>query len=183
MARTDELLFPGMTADAIDARLRRLRVQNVVMGVLHLVQAVAVYVLNETDFELPIAGTYPQGPPGTPPVLIELFSLDVGFWVFAFLAISALAHFTIASPWYFARYSEDIRRGIEEEEAVAQSIADAIVSAGHTLIVPSPDYAAGRAMADIEVVRQFATSDELGRDRFANYWNDTETRLREFLTA
>ena len=78
---------------------------------------------------------------------------------------------------------EDIRRGIEEEEAVAQSIADAITAAGHTLIVPSPDYAAGRAMADIEVVRQFATSDELGRDRFANYWNDTETRLREFLTA
>ena len=56
MSSTDELLFPGMTAEAIDARLKRLRVQNVIMGVLHLLQAVGVYALNETDFELPIAG-------------------------------------------------------------------------------------------------------------------------------
>lgn len=78
---------------------------------------------------------------------------------------------------------EDIRRGIEEEEAVAQSIADAITAVGYSVLVPGSDYPASRALADIEVVRKFATSDELGRDRFANYWNDTETRLREFLTA
>ncbi len=127
MASTDELLFPGMTADAIDARLRRLRVQNVIMGVLHLLQAVAVYALNETDFELPIAGTYPQGPPGTTPVLIELFPLNVGLWVFAFLAISALAHFVIASPWYFARYSADIRRGKNTARWVEYSASSTIM--------------------------------------------------------
>ena len=127
MSSTDDLLFPGMTAEAIDARLKRLRTQNVIMGVLHLLQAVAVYTLNETGFALPIAGTYPQGPPGTPPVLIELFSLDVGFWVFAFLAISAIAHFTIASPWYYPKYVADIKRGKNTARWVEYSISSTIM--------------------------------------------------------
>ena len=127
MSRTDELLFPGMTAEAIDARLKRLRVQNVIMGVLHLLQAVAVFTLNETKFALPISGTYPQGPPGTPPVLFRIGDLDVGLWVFMFLAISALAHFTIASPWYFPRYSEDIRRGKNTARWVEYSASSTIM--------------------------------------------------------
>jgi len=65
MARTDDLLFPNMTGDAIDARLKRLRVQNLVLGVLHLVQAVAVLALNETGFKLPIC-TRSAGVPGGP---------------------------------------------------------------------------------------------------------------------
>lgn len=127
MSRTDELLFPGMTAEAIGARLKRLRVQNIVLGALHLLQAIAVFALNETGFSLPIAGTYPQGPPGTPPELIELFSLDVGLWVFLFLAISALAHFTIASPWYFPRYEADLRRGKNTARWVEYSASSTIM--------------------------------------------------------
>lgn len=127
MSRTDELLFPGMTAEAIDARLQRLRIQNVAMGVLHLVQAVAVFVLNETGFTLPIAGTYLQGPPGTPAGLIEVFSFDVGLWVFLFLAISSLAHFTIASPWYFPRYAADLRRGKNTARWVEYSVSSTIM--------------------------------------------------------
>jgi hypothetical protein len=127
VSRTDELLFPGMTAEAIDARLKRLRVQNIIMGVLHLLQAIAVYTLNETGFKLPIAGTYPQGPPGTPADLIRIGSLDIGLWVFAFLAISAIAHFTIASPWYFPRYSADIRRGKNTARWVEYSASSTIM--------------------------------------------------------
>lgn len=127
MSRTDELLFPGMSAEAIDTRLKRLRVQNIVMGVLHLVQAIAVYALNETGFALPIAGTYPQGPPGTPADLIEVGSLDVGLWVFLFLAISSLAHFTIASPWYFPRYAADLRRGKNTARWVEYSVSSTIM--------------------------------------------------------
>jgi len=127
VSRTDELLFPGMTAEAIDARLRRLRIQNAIMGVLHLLQAVAVYTLNETGFKLPISGTYPQGPPGTPADLIRIGSLDIGLWVFAFLAISALAHFVIASPLYFPRYAADIRRGKNTARWVEYSASSTIM--------------------------------------------------------
>jgi len=127
VSRTDELLFPGMAAEAIDARLKRLRVQNIILGALHLVQAIAVYTLNETGFALPIGGTYPQGPPGTPADLVTIGELDIGFWVFAFLAISAIAHFTIASPWYFDRYAEDIRRGKNTARWVEYSISSTIM--------------------------------------------------------
>ncbi len=127
MSRTDELLFPSMSAEAIDARLRRLRIQNVMLGVLHLVQAIAILLLNETGFKLPISGTYPQGPPGTPADLVQIGSLDIGFWVFAFLAISALAHFGIASPVYFARYSADIRRGKNTARWVEYSASSTIM--------------------------------------------------------
>lgn len=77
---------------------------------------------------------------------------------------------------------EDIRRGIEEEEAVAQSIADAIVSAGCFLIDGKSDSRADRALADIGVVREFAAPAYIG-EPYDRYWKDTETRLREFLTA
>jgi hypothetical protein len=127
---TNELLFPGMTTDAIDKRLRRLRIQNVVMGVLHLCQAIAIWVLNETKVSLPVTGTYPTAAPGVrPPSLWEpaFGSIDIGLWVFVFLAISSLAHFVIASPWYFPRYSADIRRGKNSARWVEYSVSSSIM--------------------------------------------------------
>lgn len=79
---------------------------------------------------------------------------------------------------------EEIRRGIEEEEElVAQSIADAITSAEYTLIGPSGDTGAGLAMLDIELVRHFANAEHLAKPAFVKDWNAIETRLREFLKA
>ena len=127
---TNELLFPGMTTDAIDKRLQRLRIQNVVMGVLHLCQAIAIWVLNETKVSLPVTGTYPTAAPGVrPPSLWEpaFGSIDIGLWVFVFLAISSLAHFVIASPWYFPRYSADIRRGKNSARWVEYSVSSSIM--------------------------------------------------------
>jgi hypothetical protein len=127
---TNELLFPGMTVEAIDTRLRRLRIQNVLMGVLHLGQAIAIWVLNETKFSLPVTATYPTDAPGLqPPSLWEpaIGSIDIGLWVFLFLAISSLAHFVIASPFYFPRYAADIRRGKNTARWVEYSISSSIM--------------------------------------------------------
>ncbi len=126
---TDPLLFPDMTEEAIGARLRRLRWQNVAMGVLHLGQAVAVWWLNETNFALPVTATYPAGPPGTPPALWEpaIGSVDIGLWIFAFLALSAFFHFLIASPWYFPRYAADLRRGKNSARWVEYSLSSSVM--------------------------------------------------------
>jgi hypothetical protein len=127
---TDRLLFPDMTEADIEARLRRLRVQNVLMGVLHLVQAVAIWSLNETRFKLDVTATYPTNAPGlAPPELWQpaLFRLDVGLWVFLFLAISSLAHFVIASPFYFPRYAADLRRGKNTARWVEYSVSSSIM--------------------------------------------------------
>jgi hypothetical protein len=127
---TDQLLFPGMTEQDITSRLKRLRTQNVLMGVLHLAQAVAIWRLNETSFTLDVTATYPTNAPGlAPPALWEpaLFGLDVGLWIFAFLAISSLAHFVIASPVYFPRYAADLRRGKNTARWVEYSISSSIM--------------------------------------------------------
>lgn len=124
------LLFPGMSEADIDARLRRLRWQNMALGVLHLGQAVAVWALNETRFALPVTGTYPTNAPGlAPPVLQDpaLGSIDVGLWVFAFLALSAIAHFVIASPWYFPRYVTDVRNGKNSARWVEYSLSSSVM--------------------------------------------------------
>lgn len=82
-----------------------LRKVNIYAGVLHLVQMVAVLLLSN-DFTLPINATYMSGPPGTTfaePVV--LFNTPVGLTVAIFLGLSALAHFIVASPKFFPRYS------------------------------------------------------------------------------
>ena len=128
MAGSTELLFPGMSGEQIDARLKRLRTQNLILGVLHLVQAIAVWMLNETKFTLPIGATISTDAPGVnPPVLQLLYRLDVGLWVFLFLAISAIAHFTIASPWYFPKYVADIKRGKNTARWVEYSLSSSIM--------------------------------------------------------
>ncbi len=83
----------------------RLRKVNVFAGILHLVQMVAVLALS-SDFSLPINATYMSGPPGTTfSAPVELFSTPVGLTVAIFLGLSALAHFIVASPQFFGRYS------------------------------------------------------------------------------
>ena len=85
-----------------------LRKTNVLAGILHLGQMIAVLALSN-DFALPITATYMSGPPGSsfaPPVV--LFATPVGLTVALFLGLSALAHFIVASPQFFGRYSAGI---------------------------------------------------------------------------
>lgn len=127
---TNELLFAGMSDADLDGRLRRLRWQNLALGALHLVQAIAVWVLNETKFALPVTGTYPTNAPGLEPPALQspaLGSIDVGLWIFVFLALSAAAHFVIASPWYFPRYGADIRRGKNSARWVEYSLSSSVM--------------------------------------------------------
>jgi hypothetical protein len=82
----------------------RIRRSNVIAGVFHLVQMVAVLAL-ATDFTLPVKATYMTGPPGTTfadPLV--LFDSNIAWGVATFLGLSALAHFIVASPTFFNRY-------------------------------------------------------------------------------
>ncbi len=91
-------------------RARRLRLYNGVMGLFHLLQGVAVLAL-ANDFTLPVTATYLQGPPGTDLTeTVTLLDVSVAWGVAGFLFLSALAHFTIVSPWYFDRYIDQLGR-------------------------------------------------------------------------
>jgi hypothetical protein len=88
-----------------DITMQGLRKVNILAGLLHLFQMAAVLALS-SDFALPVTATYMAGPPGSsfaPSVI--LFETPIGLTVAIFLGLSALAHFIVASPKFFPRYS------------------------------------------------------------------------------
>jgi hypothetical protein len=90
-------------------QLAGLRRYNIIVGVILLVQAVAVAAL-ANDFTLPITASYAEGPPGTPPGdPVTLFDSPVGLAVAAFLALSGLALLIVATVW-FRGYGADLAR-------------------------------------------------------------------------
>ena len=102
------------TERTIDQKIGRLRVYNVVAGSLHLLQAIGLgYVLTLLDDQVTYAVTadYLAGAPGfpVPPERVELFDINVGFGVVAFLAMSAFFHYRISSPLFFKRYAAGLK--------------------------------------------------------------------------
>ena len=91
----------------LERRLGRLRFWNIGVGLVLAVEAVAIALLTN-GFTLPVTATYMSGPPGTPAELTTLFDVPLGWGIFAFVAISALALFTIASPGVFSWYKRNL---------------------------------------------------------------------------
>ena len=104
-----------------------LRKVNLFAGVLHLAQMVAVLALSN-DFSLPINATYMSGPPGsTFAAPVKLFSTPVGLTVAIFLGLSALAHFIVASPQFFGRYSSGLAQQRNYFRWVEYSISSSVM--------------------------------------------------------
>jgi hypothetical protein len=97
-----------MTIDQVSERkLNNLRIWNIVVGLILAVQAVMMAILTN-NFSLPVTATFMQGPPGSAATLHHIWDIQTGWGVFAFMAISALALLTIASPWVFPWYKRNL---------------------------------------------------------------------------
>jgi hypothetical protein len=97
-----------MTTDPM-SRLRRF---NLVLGSVHAVSGVAMVALSN-GFSLPVTARWADGPPGlSDPETTVLFDLPLGPAVAAFLFMSAIAHFLVASPWGFERYTSYLAKGM-----------------------------------------------------------------------
>ena len=92
---------------SVEKQLGKLRIWNIVVGLILAVQAVLIAVLTN-DFSLPVNATFMSGPPGTASGLHHLFDIPTGWGVFVFLAISALALLLIASPLVFPWYKRNL---------------------------------------------------------------------------
>jgi hypothetical protein len=98
----------------MDARIKRLRTYNLVMGVFHLVQAILMFLLS-SDFSLPVKSSflhYMAARDVLEPISETIIDLRIGPLVAMFLLISAIAHFAIASPWVFKWYARNLKEGI-----------------------------------------------------------------------
>ena len=97
-----------------EAPFVRLRIYNVFMGLLHLAQAVFILILSN-NFTLPITTSflsYDESIGKLWPVTETLVDLPLGIMVAVFLLLSAVAHFTVASPGIFGWYVGNLKKGI-----------------------------------------------------------------------
>ncbi|MDF1542394.1 MAG: heliorhodopsin HeR [Anaerosomatales bacterium] len=112
---------------AEEARFRRLRIYNVVMGLFHLGQGVAIAVLSN-DFSLPVTTSFLQGRLGTPLGAPEtLFEVPLGFAVATFIFLSALAHFMIASPGIYPWYVKNLKRNRNYARWIEYSLSSSLM--------------------------------------------------------
>jgi hypothetical protein len=118
-----------MTTSIDAGRSRRLRLYNLGMGLLHAAQGVAVVVLSN-DFSLPVTAAFLDGQPGVAESytgLEELFSINLGYGVAAFLFMSAIAHFVIASPGVFGWYVSNLGRHRNYARWVEYSLSSSVM--------------------------------------------------------
>jgi len=95
-------------------KFKRLRIFNIVMCLLHLAQAIAILILSK---DYTVTGTTSflswNQTTNTPESMTKsLVDLPVGPMVAAFLLISCVAHFIMASPRYYPWYVRNLKKGI-----------------------------------------------------------------------
>jgi hypothetical protein len=97
-----------------EPRFDRLRIYNLFMGFLHLVQALLIILLSNS-FTLPITTsflTYNRSLGKLWPETSVLVNLPFGIMVAVFLLLSAVAHFSVSSPGIFDWYVSNLKKGI-----------------------------------------------------------------------
>jgi hypothetical protein len=101
------------TSAPIHRRLPGLRRDNLIVGLIHLIQVIVLVVLSN-DFSLPITESFLSGPPGiTEPSAPEvIWDVPLGLAVAAFLALAALDHLLMAAPGIWEWYRRNLERSI-----------------------------------------------------------------------
>lgn len=97
---------------AEDQRYSRLRRFNAAMGIFHFIQG-ALMLLISNSVALPIQSNFLYYDGVSISTRTEtLFELPIGPAVAAFLFMSALAHWAVASPWLYPWYVRNLKRRI-----------------------------------------------------------------------
>lgn len=112
----------------MEPEISNLRRLNVIAGFLHLASLAAILLLSN-DASLPVNATYLTEAPGTGNFSdpINLFNLNIGYMVAAFLALSAFFHFFISSPAMFPRYVSGLKNHINVFRWVEYSLSSSLM--------------------------------------------------------
>lgn len=115
--------FPPIEA-SVASRLRRF---NLIVGLLHLAQAIALIVLSN-DFKIPILASFVDGPPGTAPSAPGvLWNLPLGLAVAVFLLFAAVDHLLMVVPSVERWYLENLRQKINRARWIEYSISASLM--------------------------------------------------------
>jgi hypothetical protein len=141
MAATQSTAAAPASGADFDAKVRRLRWWNLVVGLILAAQAVVIAVL-ASNFSIPIHANYMSGPPGSPQTLTEIGSFPLAWGVFAFMALSALALLLIASPGIFGWYKRNLAQRRNYGRWIEYSITSSLMIVLITMICGITDIAA-----------------------------------------
>ncbi|MFA9564497.1 MAG: heliorhodopsin HeR [Acidimicrobiales bacterium] len=136
-----------------EATLHKLRRFNLVVGVLHLISA-TVMLLLANDFELQVSTLTLNGPPGTPLAeadVSEVWSFPLAIATAAFLYLSALFHFIVASGPGFRVYKSEISAGRNRFRWVEYSLSATLMILLISVVSGMTDVAALIAIAGVNV--------------------------------
>lgn len=106
---------------------RQLQTFNRFAGFIHLVQAIALFLIMNGETKIPvITRFFTQTAEDIQPVSETLFEFPVAVIGPIFLLLSAIGHLLISSPFYIRRYEQNIENGINPvrwwEYAVSSSL-------------------------------------------------------------
>ena len=113
-----------------------LRKLNYVMAGLHAIQASAILALSN-DFELPVTIPFLDFNSQTQTLFSSIHTLgniQLSWLIFAFFALSSLAHLSIAT-WYRQRYKADLSRGINKARWIEYSLSASTMMVAIALLV------------------------------------------------
>jgi hypothetical protein len=106
-----------------------LRRFNLIVGVLHLVQATAMFALSN-DLSLPITASFLTGDPVTirgVPSPEVVFDLPIGPTVATFLLLAAVDHLLMATPPVRRWYEANLRRGLNIARWIEYSVSASLM--------------------------------------------------------
>ena len=115
-----------------NSRIKKLKIFNLAMGFLHLIQAILMVWLS-TDFTISITSSYLMGPPGSERMGTEILTdLRLGIFVALFMLISSIAHFSVSTfgfNWYKKNLQNHINRARWIEYSLSSSLMIVIIAA------------------------------------------------------
>ena len=118
-----------------DGVFRRLKMFNLSMGVLHLVQGLLMLAISN-DFTLPVTRSFLDFDIVTKRLFsadVELFRVQLGPMIAGFLFMSAIAHFLIGTV-LFDKYVKDLKKGINRYRWYEYSVSASVMIVGIAML-------------------------------------------------
>jgi hypothetical protein len=148
---------------------------NIIMGAFHAVQGVAILLL-ANEFALPVTASFLDGPPGAgEPRLYELFEVRIAWGVAAFVFLSAIAHWLIATGRIYDWYVRNLDQNRNYARWVEYSVSSSVMVVLIAMLTGISDVAALGAIFGVNAAMilfglLMEHYEQPGRPNWTSYW-------------